>query len=91
MYTKKSEGKKNNLITWRCVKRDPPVSCPATLHTTKNYENPEVVEVKQLEGLLSHICNNGFEHHVAMNHSSTGAVLHEAFTKYLGVECYKHS
>lgn len=42
MYTKKSEGKKNNLITWRCVKRDPPVSCPATLHTTKNYENPEV-------------------------------------------------
>jgi len=50
-----------------------------------------VVQVKELEGLLSHICNNGFEHHVAMNHSSTGAVLYEAFTKYLGVECYKHS
>ncbi len=50
-----------------------------------------VVQVKELEGLLSHICNNGFEHHVAMNHSSTSAVLYEAFTKYLGVECYKHS
>jgi len=50
-----------------------------------------VVQVKGLEGLLSHICNNGFEHHVAMNHSSSGAVLYEAFTKYLGVECYQHS
>ncbi|WP_165314093.1 L-fucose/L-arabinose isomerase family protein [Vibrio ziniensis] len=50
-----------------------------------------VVQVKELEGLLAYICNNGFEHHVAMNHSSTSNVLYEAFTKYLGVECYKHS
>lgn len=50
-----------------------------------------VVQVKELEGLLAHICNEGFEHHVALNHSASGEVLHEAFTKYLSVDCYKHS
>lgn len=49
-----------------------------------------VVQVPHLEDLLSHICNNGFEHHVALNHSSSAEVLNEAFTKYLGVECYFH-
>jgi L-fucose isomerase-like protein len=50
-----------------------------------------VVQVDGLESLLAYICQNGFEHHVAMNHSSTSHILEEAFTKYLGVECYKHS
>lgn len=50
-----------------------------------------VVQVEQLEGLLAHICNNGFEHHVAMNHSATADVLNEAFTKYLGVGVYYHN
>lgn len=50
-----------------------------------------VVQVPELEHLLTHICENGFEHHVAMNHSSTGNILYEAFTKYLGVDCYRHS
>lgn len=50
-----------------------------------------VVQVPQLESLLSYICQNGFEHHVAMNHSSTASVLNEAFTRYLGVDCYSHS
>ncbi|MCK3657808.1 fucose isomerase [Pasteurellaceae bacterium Pebbles2] len=50
-----------------------------------------VIQVKELENLLTYICNNGFEHHVAMNHSSTAKVLQEAFTKYLGVECYYHN
>jgi L-fucose isomerase-like protein len=49
-----------------------------------------VIEVPHLENLLAWICNNGFEHHVAMNHSATGAVLQEAFSKYLGVNCYQH-
>ncbi len=49
-----------------------------------------VIEVPHLENLLAWICNNGFEHHVAMNHSATGAVLQEAFSKYLGVNCYLH-
>ncbi|MFP2513642.1 L-fucose/L-arabinose isomerase family protein [Buttiauxella agrestis] len=49
-----------------------------------------VIEVPHLENLLAWICNNGFEHHVAMNHSATGVVLQEAFSKYLGVNCYLH-
>ncbi|TNG96796.1 fucose isomerase [Pasteurellaceae bacterium USgator11] len=49
-----------------------------------------VIQVKGLEELLAYICNNGFEHHVAMNHSSSAKVLHEVFTKYLSVDCYYH-
>ena len=49
-----------------------------------------VIHVPQLENLLSWICRNGFEHHVAMNHSASAAVLHEAFTRYLGVNTYLH-
>lgn len=50
-----------------------------------------VIQVKGLEDLLAYICNNGFEHHVAMNHSSTANILEEAFTKYLNIETYHHS
>ncbi|HEY0210616.1 L-fucose/L-arabinose isomerase family protein [Acerihabitans sp.] len=50
-----------------------------------------VVQIPAMEPLLRHICEQGFEHHVAMNHSATAAVLHEAFTKYLGIECYWHA
>ncbi|WP_040976938.1 L-fucose/L-arabinose isomerase family protein [Necropsobacter massiliensis] len=49
-----------------------------------------VIQVAELEQLLAYICNNGFEHHVAMNHSSSAQILYEAFTKYLGVDCYYH-
>lgn len=49
-----------------------------------------VIQVPNLENLLAWICHNGFEHHVAMNHSATGAVLQEAFSRYLGVETYLH-
>lgn len=49
-----------------------------------------VIQVPQLETLLAWICRNGFEHHVAMNHSATAGVLQEAFSEYLGVSCYRH-
>lgn len=49
-----------------------------------------VVEIPNLQELLRFICENGFEHHVAMNHSQTAAALDEAFTKYLGWETYWH-
>lgn len=49
-----------------------------------------VIQVPGLENLLSYICHNGFEHHVALNHSASAAVLHEAFSRYLGVDCYFH-
>ena len=33
---------------------------------------------------------DGFEHHVAANHSQIARAIHDAFTTYLGWECYWH-
>ncbi|GMU92459.1 MAG: hypothetical protein AMXMBFR4_15170 [Candidatus Hydrogenedentota bacterium] len=49
-----------------------------------------VARVDNLQGLLQYICRNGFEHHVAANHSTTARAIHEAFSAYLGWECYWH-
>ena len=49
-----------------------------------------VVEIPRLQNLLHYICENGFEHHVAANFSSTAAAIHEAATKYLGWQMYWH-
>jgi L-fucose isomerase-like protein len=49
-----------------------------------------VAHIPEMEKLLNHICENGFEHHVAMNMSYTADILNEAFTKYLGWEVYYH-
>jgi L-fucose isomerase-like protein len=49
-----------------------------------------VVEIPNLQGLLHFICERGFEHHVAANLSSVGAVVHEASSRYLNWEVYQH-
>jgi L-fucose isomerase-like protein len=49
-----------------------------------------VIKVPALQKLLQYICENGFEHHVAMNLSETAATVEEAFDKYLGWEVYNH-
>jgi L-fucose isomerase-like protein len=49
-----------------------------------------VVEVPQLQKLLHFICENGFEHHVAINLSQTASAIEEAMSKYLGWEVYNH-
>jgi L-fucose isomerase-like protein len=49
-----------------------------------------VVRVPGLQRLLRFICENGFEHHVAANLSSVADMVHEATTKYLGWEMYRH-
>jgi L-fucose isomerase-like protein len=49
-----------------------------------------VVQVPHLQNLLQHICENGYEHHVAINLSQTSAVVQEALTKYMGWEVYHH-
>ncbi|MBM3705042.1 MAG: fucose isomerase [Actinobacteria bacterium] len=49
-----------------------------------------VCRVENLQTLMDFICQNGFEHHVAMNRSTVAAVLNEAFTKYLDWEVYWH-
>ncbi len=48
-------------------------------------------KIPNLQKLMDFICQNGFEHHVAMNRSLTAKVLREALGKYLGWEVYNHS
>ncbi|MEE9167606.1 MAG: L-fucose/L-arabinose isomerase family protein [Candidatus Neomarinimicrobiota bacterium] len=49
-----------------------------------------VAHIPNLQGLLKYICQHGFEHHVAINHSRCSAALQEAFTTYLGWDVYNH-
>ncbi|MBN2131493.1 MAG: hypothetical protein JW741_18480 [Sedimentisphaerales bacterium] len=49
-----------------------------------------VCEVPDLRELLAHICQNGYEHHVAMTRTHCAAVLEEAIPKYLGWDLYRH-
>ncbi len=49
-----------------------------------------VVEIPRLQQLLRHICDNGFEHHVAGNLSTSADILHEATTRYLGWDVLRH-
>jgi L-fucose isomerase-like protein len=50
-----------------------------------------VIQVPQLQKLLRHICENGFEHHVAINLSQTASAVDEALGKYLGWDVYRHT
>jgi L-fucose isomerase-like protein len=50
-----------------------------------------VVKIPELQRLLHYICENGFEHHVAANFSSTAGAVHEAAVRYLGWEMYWHA
>jgi L-fucose isomerase-like protein len=49
-----------------------------------------VVHVPKLQTLLHHICDNGFEHHVAINPSQVADIVYEALSKYLGWDVYYH-
>ncbi|TES92675.1 MAG: fucose isomerase, partial [Candidatus Cloacimonadota bacterium] len=49
-----------------------------------------VCKVNRLQELMDFICQNGFEHHVAMNRTLSAKVLNEALGKYLGWEIYWH-
>src|ERR1051325_6260645 len=49
-----------------------------------------VVQIPALQKLLHYICENGFEHHVAANFSTTAAAVHEAAVRYLGWQMYRH-
>jgi L-fucose isomerase-like protein len=50
-----------------------------------------VVEIEGLQTLLAYICENGFEHHVAINPSRCAAVLDEGLGKYLDWDLYHHT
>jgi L-fucose isomerase-like protein len=49
-----------------------------------------VVQIPRLQKLLRYICENGFEHHVAANFSTTAAAVHEASVRYLGWQMHWH-
>jgi L-fucose isomerase-like protein len=49
-----------------------------------------VVEIPKMQKLLHHICEHGFEHHVAANLSSVASAVHEAATHYLHWDMYWH-
>lgn len=54
------------------------------------FGNRAVAQINNLQGLMSYVCRNGFEHHVVMNASKTAGILKEAFENYLGWETYNH-
>jgi L-fucose isomerase-like protein len=49
-----------------------------------------VVRVPDFQNLLRYICDNGFEHHTAINLSRTAAAVNEALGKYMGWDVYYH-
>jgi len=50
-----------------------------------------VVEVPDLQGLLRHICREGFEHHAAVSGASVASAVAEALGRYLGWDCFHHA
>jgi L-fucose isomerase-like protein len=50
-----------------------------------------VVEIKNFQTLLRYICENGFEHHVAVNATRIAAGVQEALAKYLKWDVYLHA
>lgn len=49
-----------------------------------------VVRVPNLQKLLAYICENGFEHHTAINLAQVAHAVNEALGKYMGWQVYYH-
>lgn len=62
-----------------------------TEDTVKTFGGYGVVRIPNLQKLLKYICENGFEHHVAINLSRVGLAVKEALSNYLGWEMYYHN
>ncbi len=56
----------------------------------KTFGGAGVVKIARLQELLRHICTNGFEHHVAGNMTLVADAVHEATTRYMGWDVYRH-
>lgn len=56
----------------------------------KTFGGYGVCHIAHFQKLLRYICENGFEHHVAVNPSSVVAGVSEALTKYFGWEIHRH-
>jgi len=49
-----------------------------------------VAKIPNLQGLLKYICENGFEHHTAVNLSQVARPVDEALSKYMDWDVYHH-
>jgi len=58
--------------------------------TVETFGGYGVIEIANFQKLLHYICENGFEHHVAISLSECAPAVNEAFSKYLGWEVYHH-
>jgi L-fucose isomerase-like protein len=56
----------------------------------KTFGGYGVVEIPRFQKLLRFICENGFEHHVAINPSRTAQAVEEALGKYMEWNVYHH-
>ena len=50
-----------------------------------------VMEVDNMQELLRFICENGYEHHVAINLTHCAGAVKEALSKYVGWGVHQHS
>jgi L-fucose isomerase-like protein len=57
----------------------------------KTFGGYGVFEVPHLQRLLVHICENGFEHHVAATRARVAGGVAEALGKYVGWDVYHHA
>ncbi len=56
----------------------------------KSFGGIGVLRVPKLQDLLHFICDQGFEHHVAVNRSQVAQAVAEAWERYLGWRIYLH-
>jgi L-fucose isomerase-like protein len=57
----------------------------------KTFGGYGVVRIPRLQELLAYICENGFEHHVALAQARVASVLAEGLVKYLGWSVNHHT
>ncbi len=62
-----------------------------TADPLKTFGTRAVVHVQDLPRLMHILCQNGFEHHAAMNGSHCAAAVAEALGHYLGWRTYHHN
>ncbi len=60
------------------------------LHNINTKGGVALCRIKNLQELMTYICNNGFEHHVSMARGHVADILEEAFSNYMGFEVYRH-
>ena len=58
--------------------------------TLRTFGGYGVVRIPNMQKLLAHICQTGFEHHVAINPAVIADPIQEAYEKYLGWTVYRH-